>query len=63
MGNNKTGETKLREQQELTAQTRARQSSGNLGWKIVGAAALALAATAVFSSLNDIRRYIRISRM
>jgi len=60
----KQGETKLREQQELAAvSNRARQQSGHLVWKIVGGAALALAAAGLITNLQDIRRYIRISRM
>jgi hypothetical protein len=64
MSENRMRETKLREQQELAARAaESNQSSGHLVWKIVGGAALALAATALISSLHDIRRYIRISRM
>ncbi len=58
------GETRLREQQELAAEaTRIKRSSNHLVWKIVGGAALALAAAGIITSLHDIRRYIRISRM
>jgi hypothetical protein len=67
MSENRISETKLREQQELAARsaeaTKNGQSSGHLVWKIVAAAALALAATTLITSLHDIRRYIRISRM
>jgi hypothetical protein len=68
MSENKVSETKLREQQELAAEAaRAGRSSGqssrHLVWKIVGGMALALAATSLITSLHDIRRYIRISRM
>jgi len=64
MEEKKQGETKLREQQELAAvSNRARQQSGHLVWKIVGGAALALAAAGLITNLQDIRRYIRISRM
>lgn len=64
MGENKIGETKLREQQELAAKgARATQASGHLVWKVVGGAVLALVATGFITSLHDIRRYIRISRM
>ncbi|MDQ2974434.1 MAG: hypothetical protein M3R69_03365 [Acidobacteriota bacterium] len=67
MSENKVSETRLREQQELAAEARARrspeQSSGHLVWKIVGGMALAVAATTLITSLHDIRRYIRISRM
>jgi hypothetical protein len=61
------GETKLREQQERAAQARASQAAcdhpSHLAWKIVGAALLGLAATAVITSMHDIRRYVRIMRM
>jgi hypothetical protein len=67
MSENRVSETKLREQQELAARAAktadAGPSSGNLVWKIVGGAALALVATTLITSLHDIRRYIRISRM
>ena len=57
-------ETKLREQQELAARAaESRRSSGHLAWKVVGGMALAVAATTLITSLHDIRRYIRISRM
>ena len=57
-------ETKLRERQELEAEVRAlraAQSSGRLAWKIVGVALLALVAAGVITSLQDIRRYIRMA--
>jgi hypothetical protein len=66
MSENRTSETRLREQQEIAARTAAARtgpSSGHLVWKIVGGVALALAATTLITSLHDIRRYIRISRM
>ncbi len=64
MNEKKVNETKLSEQQELAPEAaRASQSSGHLVWKIVGGAALALAATTLITSLHDIRRYFRIRRM
>ena len=64
MEEKKQAETKLREQQELAAvSNRAPQQSGHLVWKIVGGAALALAAAGLITNLQDIRRYIRINRM
>ena len=64
MSENRVSETKLREQQEIAAEAdRAKRTSGHLVWKIVGGAALALAATGLIASLHDIRRYIRIRRM
>ena len=64
MDENRVGQTKLREQQELAAEAaRIKRSSGHLVWKIVGGAAVALVAAGLIHSLNDIRRYIRISRM
>jgi len=60
---NRIGETKLREQQELAKAARAPASSGHLVWKIVGIAVVGIAATALITSLHDIRRYIRIVRM
>lgn len=64
MEEKKLGETKLREQQERARESaRASQPSGHLVWKIVGGAAIALVAAGLITSLNDIRRYIRISRM
>ena len=64
MEEKRIGETKLREQQERAMESvRASQPSGHLVWKIVGGAALALAAASLITSLSDIRRYIRIRRM
>ncbi len=64
MSEHRVSETRLREQQEMAAEAgRARRSSGHLVWKIVGGAALALVATTLITSLHDIRRYIRITRM
>lgn len=64
MSSNKVSETRLREQQERAAEAaRTGKSSGHLVWKIVGGAALAAVAAGLVASLNDIRRYIRISRM
>jgi hypothetical protein len=68
MSENRMSETRLREQQELAVEAAragqsSGQSSGHLVWKIVGGVALALAATTLITSLHDIRRYIRISRM
>ena len=64
MTENRMRETKLREQQELAAQAaESRRSSGHLVWKVVGGVVLAVAATTLITSLHDIRRYIRISRM
>jgi hypothetical protein len=66
MGENNMGETKLREQQELAARERAREVCGHkshLVWKIVGGMALAVVAAGVVASLNDIKRYIKISTM
>lgn len=56
-------ESKLREQQALASEAEPRQSSRHLVWKIVGGVVLAVTATALITSLHDIRRYIRISRM
>ena len=42
---------------------RDEDSSGIPVWKILGGAALILAATAVIISLPDIKRYIKISTM
>lgn len=64
MSENRMSETKLREQQERAARSaKSGQSSGHLVWKIVGGVVLALAATTLIASIQDIRRYIRISRM
>ena len=64
MEEKKQAETKLREQQELAAvSNRAPQQSGLLVCKIVGGAAVALAAAGLITNLQDIRRYIRINRM
>ncbi len=38
-------------------------SAAGLAWKIVGGTLAALIAAAVISSLPDIKRYIKISRM
>lgn len=62
----RTGETKLREQQERATEARATQTCGHpshLVWKIVGGMALAAVAAGVIASLDDIRRYVRIMRM
>jgi hypothetical protein len=66
MSENRMSETKLREQQELAARDRARETCNHpahLVWKIVGGMALAVVAAGVIASLQDIRRYIRISTM
>jgi len=64
MSDYRVGETKLREQQELAREAvRAKQSSGHLVWKIIAGAAVGLVAVGIVASLDDIRRYIRISRM
>ncbi len=66
MSENTMGETKLREQQELAARDRTRETCSHpshLVWKIVGGMALAVVAAGVIASLQDIRRYIRISTM
>ena len=65
MSENRVGETKLREQQERAVEkSRAcEHSSAHLAWKIVGGMALAVVAVGVIRSLDDIRRYIRISTM
>ncbi len=61
----RTGESKLREQQERAAEARTAQTFGHshVVWKIVGGVALTVAAAAVIASLDDIRRYVRIMRM
>jgi hypothetical protein len=59
-------ETKLREQQERATRARARQTCdhpSHFVWKIVGGMALAVVVAGVVASLDDIRRYIRISTM
>jgi hypothetical protein len=61
-------ETRLREQQQRAAAARARpaQACGHpshVVWKIFGGLALAVVAAGVIASLNDIKRYIRISTM
>jgi hypothetical protein len=63
MSEYRTGDTKLREQQELVKAARATSSSKHTVWKIIGVAVVAVAATTLITSLHDIRRYIRISRM
>jgi len=63
MSENRNAETKLREQQEIAASSRAQQPSGHLVLKIVGGVALALVATGVIASLHDIRRYLKMVRM
>ncbi|HKO96413.1 MAG TPA: hypothetical protein VJU86_05455 [Pyrinomonadaceae bacterium] len=63
MSEDRLGETKLREQQELAKASRAEQPSGHLVLKIIGGVALAVVATGVIASLHDIRRYIRMVRM
>lgn len=49
-------ETKSREQY-------AKRSAGSTALKIAGVAVVALAATALITSLHDIRRYIQMVRM
>lgn len=64
MSQNRVSGTTPRRQQELAAgAAQSARSSGHPIWKIVGGVALALAATTLITSLHDIRRYIRISRM
>jgi len=60
----KLEEVKLKEGQS-SEKTRAPEPprSKHLIWKIAGGAAVALVAAGVLTSLHDIRRYIRISRM
>jgi hypothetical protein len=58
-------ETKLREQQQEWARedSCAPQSSGHLVLKILAGAVVGLVAWGVITSLGDIKRYIRITRM
>lgn len=44
-------------------ETRRKESSGGTFWKVLGGAALVAVAVAVVTSLPDIKRYIKISRM
>ena len=67
---NKVSETKSGDLQALAAEAaRASESarpsgpSGRLVWKIVGGMALAALAAGLITSMQDIRRYIRITRM
>lgn len=41
----------------------SKKSSNHLIWKVIGGATLAVVATALAVSFNDIRRYIKISTM
>jgi hypothetical protein len=67
MSENRRSETKLREQQELAARSAKAittcQSSAHLVWKIVVGGAFAFAVVTLITNLDDIRRYIRITRM
>lgn len=64
MSQNRMPETRLRENQEIaTREAECRTSNGHLVLKVVGGVVLALAVTAVLTSLHDIRRYLRIVRM
>ena len=66
MSETRAGETKLREQQERAASARATQSCAHpshLVWKIIGGMALAAVAAGVIASLQDIKRYVKISTM
>ena len=66
MSETRTGETKLREEQERAAEARATQSCAHpshLVWKIIGGMALAAVAAGVIASLQDIKRYVKISTM
>jgi hypothetical protein len=64
MSENRLPETRLREQQEIAArQAESCQISGNTVWKVVAGVALAVGAAVLLTSLNDIRRYVRIMRM
>ena len=63
MSENRVSETKLAEQQARAADARCTQANGQLVWKIIGGAAIALVAAGVISNLNDIKRYIKISTM
>ena len=66
MSETSTGETKLREQQERADAARATQSCAHpshLVWKIIGGMALAAVAAGVIASLQDIKRYVKISTM
>ena len=60
----KLDHVKLKEEQ-IPESARAPEppASKHLVWKIVGGAVVALVAAGVLTSLNDIRRYIRIRNM
>jgi hypothetical protein len=61
----RVNESKLREQQQEGARedSCATQSSGHLVLKILAGAVVGLVAWGVITSLGDIKRYIRMTRM
>jgi len=64
MSENRISEGRSRAQQELANQRAcAPKTTSGLVWKVVGGMALAVVAVGLITSLNDIRRYIRISSM
>ena len=57
-------ESKMREQQEWPREvSRAKHSSGHVVLKVIAGAAIGLVAYGVLTSLHDIKRYIRMTRM
>ncbi len=56
-------EIERRRNNQQLSRHQGESSIGGTAWKIVGGAALALAAAAVIVSLPDIKRYIKISTM
>ena len=64
MSGNNDNEHEWGEEREAVAEeASAKGSSEHLVLKILGGAALALVAAGILASLNDIKRYIRITRM
>jgi hypothetical protein len=61
----RVNESKLREQQQEEAREDScvTQSSGHLVLKILAGAVVGLVAWGVITSLGDIKRYIRMTRM
>lgn len=64
MSDYRVDERIMREQQEWPREaSRAKQSSSHVVLKVIAGAAIGLVAYGVLTSLHDIKRYIRMTRM
>ena len=63
MSANRQVDASVHERREDSKAQSCRLGSGHLVWKIVGGVAIAVVATALITSLPDIKRYIHMTRM